>query len=164
MTGRTAVGRWLQFVQKSAVPVRGKTRIVHVIDREGSSYELFHGIMSLGDSFVIRISLVVAWRSLLLRHESRRSPEQTTAALSHLELHVLRVTGPLKLSPHPSAREALLAVAAIGGHIKNNGDPGWLVIGRGMERLLERVFTFLTVSNMTARSLAKLKAMALAEM
>jgi hypothetical protein len=30
----------------------------------------------------------------------------------------------------------MLAIAALGGHIKNNGDPGWLVLGRGYEDLL----------------------------
>jgi hypothetical protein len=35
-----------------------------------------------------------------------------------------------------SLREALLAVAALGGHIKNNGEPGWIVLGRGFETLL----------------------------
>jgi hypothetical protein len=33
-------------------------------------------------------------------------------------------------------RQAMLAVAQLGGHIKNNGDPGWLVLGRGYEELL----------------------------
>jgi hypothetical protein len=30
----------------------------------------------------------------------------------------------------------LFAVAALGGHLKNNGEPGWQVLGRGMEHLL----------------------------
>jgi hypothetical protein len=30
----------------------------------------------------------------------------------------------------------MLAIAALGGHIKNNGDPGWLVLGRGLHDLL----------------------------
>jgi hypothetical protein len=30
----------------------------------------------------------------------------------------------------------MLAVAALGGHLKNNGEPGWIVLGRGMEDLL----------------------------
>ena len=39
--------------------------------------------------------------------------------------------------PHaPSVREALLAIAAVGGHIQANGDPGWLVLGRGFEKFL----------------------------
>ena len=31
----------------------------------------------------------------------------------------------------------MLAIARVGGHLKSNGDPGWLVLGRGMERLIE---------------------------
>ena len=30
-----------------------------------------------------------------------------------------------------------LGFAALGGHIKNNGDPGWIVLGRGFTRLAE---------------------------
>jgi hypothetical protein len=93
---------------------------------------------------VLAISSVVAWRALLLRHESRRDPNRdANVALSRIELAVLRATGPLKLAARPTVNEALLAVAALGGHIKGNGPPGWLVLGRGMERLLERVTGFL---------------------
>ena len=28
------------------------------------------------------------------------------------------------------------AIAALGAHIKNNGPPGWLVLGRGFDTLL----------------------------
>lgn len=30
----------------------------------------------------------------------------------------------------------MLAVAALGGHLTSNGDPGWIVLGRGMHYLL----------------------------
>jgi hypothetical protein len=36
----------------------------------------------------------------------------------------------------PSAQDALRAVAQLGGHIRNNGPPGWQVLGRGYESLL----------------------------
>jgi hypothetical protein len=29
----------------------------------------------------------------------------------------------------------MMAVASLGGHIKNNGDPGWMVIMRGLKNL-----------------------------
>jgi hypothetical protein len=32
---------------------------------------------------------------------------------------------------------AEFAGTALGGHITNNGAPGWLVVGRGFTRLLE---------------------------
>lgn len=49
---------------------------------------------------------------------------------------MLRAVAKKPLPRSPTAREALLAVAALGGHIKNNGDPGWLVLGRGLFDLL----------------------------
>ena len=30
----------------------------------------------------------------------------------------------------------MLGIAGLGGHIKNNGDPGWIVLGRGLDKLL----------------------------
>jgi hypothetical protein len=30
----------------------------------------------------------------------------------------------------------MMAIAGLGGHLKSNGDPGWLVLGRGMHDLL----------------------------
>ncbi|HYP75722.1 MAG TPA: hypothetical protein VER12_07205, partial [Polyangiaceae bacterium] len=41
-----------------------------------------------------------------------------------------------KLPSKPTVRQAMLAIAGLGGHIKNNGDPGWLVLGRGFQFLL----------------------------
>jgi hypothetical protein len=31
----------------------------------------------------------------------------------------------------------MLGAAALGGHVKNNGTPGWLVLGLGLTRLLD---------------------------
>ena len=41
-----------------------------------------------------------------------------------------------ELPVKPTVRDALLGVAGLGGHIKNNGDPGWIVLGRGLDELL----------------------------
>jgi hypothetical protein len=41
-----------------------------------------------------------------------------------------------KLPKNPTTREVLLAVAQLGGHIKNNGEPGWLVLYRGWRDLM----------------------------
>ena len=40
------------------------------------------------------------------------------------------------LPPKPTARDAMMGVAGLGGHVKSNGDPGWAVLGRGLDRLL----------------------------
>lgn len=79
----------------------------------------------------------VAWRLLLLRHLARAEPTASAStALTAKQLEVLRAVSKKPLRIRPNAREAMLAVAALGGHIKNNGDPGWLVVGRGMHDLL----------------------------
>lgn len=84
----------------------------------------------------LSILSVVAWRMLLARSIARADPKASaTSAFSKVQLVLLQHH--LKLRKLPStAREALLAVARAGGHIKNNGDPGWLTIGRGFEELL----------------------------
>jgi len=79
----------------------------------------------------------VAWRLLLLRHLARASKRAPASdALTTKQLEVLRAVAKKPLPRQPSARDAMLAVAALGGHLKSNGDPGWLVLGRGMHDLL----------------------------
>jgi len=85
----------------------------------------------------------IAWRLLALRTLARETPDRPASeVVSAQQLQILRVRGKVKLSPTPTAREAMLAVAAEGGHIKNNGDPGWLVLGRGYEKLLDMELGF----------------------
>lgn len=79
----------------------------------------------------------VAWRLLLLRHLARSDePAPATSALTPTQLEVLRAVSKQPLPRNPTARDALLAVARLGGHLKSNGDPGWLVLGRGLHDLL----------------------------
>lgn len=76
----------------------------------------------------------IACGLLSLRHESRESTAATS--LTPRQIEVLRAVSRPPLKAAPTARELMLAVAALGGHIKNNGDPGWLVLGRGYLDLL----------------------------
>ena len=79
----------------------------------------------------------VAWRLLLLRHLARSEAKSpATDALTPTQVAVLRAVSKRPLPPRLTARDALRAVATLGGHIKSNGDPGWLVLGRGMHDLL----------------------------
>jgi len=80
--------------------------------------------------------LPIAYRLLLIRTEAARAPEQSAlTVVSQDELDVLRTLGRRKLPPAPTAQDAYLAIAALGGHIKYNGDPGWLTLARGFEKL-----------------------------
>jgi hypothetical protein len=77
----------------------------------------------------------IAWHLLVLRQLGRDgSPLPASSVLNELQLRILRRK--TKLGEAPTIREVMLAVAQLGGHIKNNGDPGWLVLGRGYEELL----------------------------
>ena len=74
---------------------------------------------------------------LLLRSVARREENISAArVLTRTQLEVLRANPWLKVPAQPTAREALLAIASIGGHIKNNGEPGWLVLYRGFRDIL----------------------------
>jgi hypothetical protein len=79
----------------------------------------------------------IAWQLLALRQLSRIA-ENVPAdhLLSPLKLTLLQRHPDLRLRASATIREAMLAIAALGGHIKNNGEPGWLVLGRGYEDLL----------------------------
>jgi len=79
--------------------------------------------------------LPIAWHLLSLRSLAREQPPRPAkAALDAAQL------GPLKqmlrtirysLPSRPTVRDAMLGIAALGGHIPANGDPGWQVLGRG---------------------------------
>jgi hypothetical protein len=79
----------------------------------------------------------IAWQLLALRQLSRtHSNLPADRVLSPLKLTLLHRHPDVRLRPDPSIRDAMLAVAKLGGHIKNNGEPGWQVLGRGYEDLL----------------------------
>jgi Transposase DNA-binding/Transposase DDE domain len=88
---------------------------------------------------------VIAWRLLLLRYVARKEPDgPANAALTDRQVQVLQTLSDMPEAPfritipsrNPTAGDALRAVAQLGGHLENNGDPGWLVLGRGLESLL----------------------------
>jgi hypothetical protein len=79
----------------------------------------------------------VAWRLLLLRHLARHAPHRpATDALTASQVEVLHAVAKRPIPKRPTVQEAMLAVAGLGGHLPRNGDPGWLVLGRGMHDLL----------------------------
>ena len=88
---------------------------------------------------VVALLVPIAWRLLVVRALSRHEPTASAdGLLDPVELQALRhLVGSRKLPAHPTRREVLLAVARVGGHLKSNGEPGWLVLGRGMEQLLD---------------------------
>lgn len=80
----------------------------------------------------------IAWQLLLLRHLARAVPDgRGTSVLSRRQLDVLRASAAgARLGRAPTVGDTLQAVARLGGHLRQNGDPGWLVLGRGLQKLL----------------------------
>jgi transposase-like protein/DDE family transposase len=89
-------------------------------------------------SNLLAYSLVIAYAILLLRALSRTGATvPADALLSPDELLCLGLMTTGKKTRLKTAREVLEAIAKLGAHIKNNGDPGWRVLSRGWQRLLD---------------------------
>jgi hypothetical protein len=94
----------------------------------------------------LAIYTVIAWRLLVLRWMVRNRPHAPASeAITEQQVQVLQALSRMRApqvpridmpAQQPSAQDALRAVAQLGGHIKNNGPPGWQVLGRGYESML----------------------------
>jgi hypothetical protein len=85
----------------------------------------------------LALLLPLAWQLLALRTVGREEPSQpATKVLSPRQLIILRAASKTKLPDAPTIADALLAIAAQGGHLRRNGAPGWQTLGRGLEKLL----------------------------
>lgn len=78
----------------------------------------------------------IAYQALRLRTQARVEPDApASTVVTQDELEVLRALGPRKLPDVPTARDVLLAIAGLGGHIQYAPDPGWQTISRGYVQL-----------------------------
>lgn len=99
---------------------------------------------------LLAVSLPIAWLVLRMRTVAREQPERPAASMLPAPmLHCLRVLYSQRsrqpLPEQPTARQLLWAVAALGGHIKNNGEPGLLVLSRGLSALINATDTALAL-------------------
>jgi hypothetical protein len=108
--------------------------------KTGCNYEKLQ--LDNGRALVMALAIysVVAWRLLVVRWMERTQPDGpgealvTPVQLSLLAHHMAKIRRPWT-SP-PTCQQVLLAIAAMGGHLRNNGAPGWLVLSRGFHDLL----------------------------
>lgn len=103
---------------------------------ESRQLESRHGLLN-----ALGLLVPLAWRLLALRTIAEDEPASMAAdILDPDELHVLRKRShDVKLGPTPTAFEALLAIASLGGHIRQNGRPGWQTLFLGFQELLKTV-------------------------
>jgi hypothetical protein len=82
--------------------------------------------------------LPIACQLLWLRSRARVQPEASAEGLiDELQLKIVRRFSDYKLPTQPTVRQLVWAIASMGGHLKNNGAPGWQTLARGWRRLLE---------------------------
>jgi hypothetical protein len=150
--GETAI-EWMLFTSE---PVGTRAEIEAVVDHYRARWiieEYFKALKS-GCGFekrqlcsyegllrALALMIPLAWTLLELRTLGRETTQRpATDVLSRDQLQLL---GALlekrrrKFPDNPTVRDAMLGIAGLGGHIKNNGDPGWQVLGRGFRRFLE---------------------------
>jgi hypothetical protein len=82
----------------------------------------------------LSIFAVIAWRLLWMRFLAQNAPSTpATLVATKAELEFLVAQG--RLNGDANVNEFLKAIARLGGHIKNNGPPGWQVLWRGYRKL-----------------------------
>lgn len=82
--------------------------------------------------------LPIACQLLWMRSRCRTHPDASAEGLvTKTQEQVIRNFSSRKLPASPTVRELIWAIAAIGGHLKSNGEPGWQVLGRAWTRVLE---------------------------
>lgn len=83
------------------------------------------------------IFLPIAWSLLRLRSIARETPSvPADCVVTPTQLEVLRMAPQCRLPRRPTAHDVMLAIAKLGGHLRSNGDPGWIVLARGYQELL----------------------------
>lgn len=86
---------------------------------------------------MLAVSVPVAVELLWLRARACDRCAPASDVVSPTQLKILQKAAFRPLGDAPTAADALLAIASLGGHQKNNGAPGWLVLKRGFEELLK---------------------------
>lgn len=80
----------------------------------------------------------IAWQMLVVRAVSRSDPDAPAErVLTPTQIKVLQHYQRQKMPlVSPRAVDALYAIAGLGGHLKQNGPPGWQTLAAGMQELI----------------------------
>jgi hypothetical protein len=141
---------WVLFTSE---PVKSKKDLERVVDlyRKRWTIEDYFKALKTGcalerrqiESYealckVLAILAPIACQLLWLRGMHRIHPTAPARAVfTKIELEVLARSPATQGMPKPkTVADAILLLARLGGHLKNNGAPGWMTLGRGYEKLL----------------------------
>lgn len=141
---------WRLLTNMKVRSIEDAIRIVDIYRRRWLIEEFFKAIKS-GCAFskrqantrasLLRTLVILLPNAVLLLNVRTIAEDDPTApwkaVVDETQFEVLKQAVPKqRLTDHATARDVMLAIAKLGGHLKSNGDPGWIVLGRGMEHLL----------------------------
>ena len=105
--------------------------------KTGCGYEKLQLENALALRNALAIILPIAWQMLLVRSLARATDDvPASKVLTKTQIDVLRNTPWTKLPARPTAKDAMRAIATLGGHIRNNGEPGWQILYAGLRDLM----------------------------
>ena len=142
----------IDWLLLSSEPIDTPEQILQVVDAYRARWmiEEYFSALKTGCAFetrqlesksaltkVLALFTPVAWALLRMRASSRSPIDASIATvLTPTQILILRKETKIPLDEKSTAAEAYFAIARLGGHIKNNGSPGWRVLGRGYDMLL----------------------------
>lgn len=141
----------IEWLIATSLPVESQSEVEHVVDvyrarwvieeyfkalksgciYEQRQFESRHALLN-----TLALFLPIACHMLWMRSRAQHADARALDVLTPVQLDVLRAIARTKIPDEPSARDVLWAIAAMGGHLKRNGEPGWASIRHGYERLL----------------------------
>ena len=146
--GQKAV-EWVLFTTEPVSSKRQQLRVVDIYRKRWIIEDFFKALKSgcslekrQVDSYeamrrVLCLLLPLAYRLLRLRSLHRYSlGADVSAAFDAADLLLIGRAQPSPVPPPTTLSEALTLLAKMGGHITNNGPPGWMTLGAGFEKLM----------------------------
>jgi hypothetical protein len=146
--GETPVEWWLW----TNLPIRTREEVLAIVDAYRGRWVIEEYFKALKEGCALEkrqlespktmfnalaIFAPIAWTLLRLRSLARSAGDQPQQSLSKAQLICLRFLllhlQKYQLPPDPTEQQTLTAIARLGGHITSNGEPGWQVLGRGLD-------------------------------
>lgn len=148
----------IEWVLLTSERVNTRREILAVVDGYRARWliEVFFNALKSGCSFeqrqlesarslinLLSYCLVIAYVLLLHRAILRTDIDcPASYILTQQQIKCLRIMSEGKLPARATAKEALAQIAILGAHLKRNGPPGWRVLSRGWQDLLQFEATY----------------------
>jgi hypothetical protein len=148
----------------TTLPIRTPAEVAAIVDhyrarwlieeyfkalKTGCGYSLRQQMSRDALERTLAICIPQAWRLLAIRWISRHEPAApASAVVNEVQLQCLKVRKPN--ATLETVNDVALAIAQLGGHVRSNGAPGWLVLGRGMQKLSDMEAMFIAIRDAIA--------------